>query len=176
MLRKVIVNFFIISCCVCWITMTSIQSSFQSACLGVIQPYVNYLGLMLWFNMFGPEPPVSNHAVGALTTFANGTHKMSKLEMLSDYRDNLWLNRVKCRQAALNAWLWHPTQYQELHEAAARFIARLNTNSENQPATIDLYDYNLPIEMPGDGKGLSSSGAVKPRLILHYLVQPEDLK
>lgn len=170
MLRPVI-NLFIIACLASWLAMTSIPSPMQAACLGIISPIVDQLGLVLRFSMFAPDAPKYNHTVEADITFADGSHKIHRFKILSDYKDNFWLQQTKAHDSALNAWLWHTDDYPELKEAAVKMLARRYDNSSNPPRTIALYDTAYPICLPSESK--SKLRGERKLLLIHNMQEGE---
>lgn len=163
------VNIFIIACCTSWLAMMAIPSPMQAAFLGLISPPVDQLGLVMRFNMFAPDAPKYNHLVHADITFADGTHKQHKFNVLADYKDNFFLQQSKSHISALNSWLWHENAYPELKTATARKLALQYRNINNPPRTIELYDIIYPINLPS-----ARASESQRKLLLLYTVQEDE--
>jgi hypothetical protein len=132
--------------------------------------YMVFSGLYQGWDMFAPDPLSVNSYLEADITYWDGRMQVWRFPRPQDvgYFDRMFTERYrKWANERLrdddNAALWPD---------AARYIARLNNNPKNPPATVSLVRYWSEIAPPGSGRPEPWHRYV----FFRYTVAPADLR
>jgi hypothetical protein len=170
MLKRIAINAFLVFHIVaitCW--CVPLNSLLPARVKEAVRPYMLWTGLFQAWDMFAPEPPMLSIYLEAEITFRNGQTRVWKFPKMQElgYAERYYKERYrKFANERLrlddNARLWPD---------AARYIARLNHDPANPPATVQLARYWRDLA-PEGWRGLEPLHSFR---FYTYRVQPGDL-
>jgi hypothetical protein len=139
-----------------------------------ISPYASHMGVTQRWMMFAPNPGRHNTYIDAEITYRNGRKKIWTFPQMQDLGYTERYAKERYRKFA-NERLWSKSNA-ALWPNAARYIARLNADPLNPPATVKLAHYWSLIPSPSETGEEPEPGRWQRDVFYTFTVSPGDLR
>jgi hypothetical protein len=139
-----------------------------------LAPYASTTGLQVGWSMFAPNPSRDNTYIDAEITYRDGRKRIWSFPQMQElgYVERYMQERYR-KFAAERLWVHKNAA---LCPDAARYIARLNADRSNPPATVKLVHYRYVIPWPPPPPGDTPPPERLERdVFFAYTVQAGDL-
>jgi hypothetical protein len=136
-----------------------------------VRPYFLWTGLFQSWDMFGPDPKSVNSYLEAVVIYDDGTSQLwsfPRMELLS-YSDRYFKERYRKYEENLQN-----NDFADLWPDAARYIARINSNSAHRVQKVLLVVRWSDIIPRSDNS--YDRGPWDVNVFYTYIVKPEDLQ
>jgi hypothetical protein len=153
----------------CWCIPMS--TPLTQAARRLVQPYFVWVGLFQSWDMFSPNPKISNAYLEAIIIYKDGSTELwsfPRMELLTLPQDYVKERYRKFEENLASQ------QYAPLWPDAARYIARLKSNHSSPPQTVMLLVRWSDIIPPKNGS--YDRGPWDVNVFYKYTVGPGDLQ